>query len=243
MKMRRAVLVLCLVALATSALALSGPVRKALPFVGEAADARAAENARHSPGENVPAEPAQHQADDFPRPQAANVPTHVIYGMLFKEAGFFKKKAHEQERKGEDGAFFREYHRNKLKLDGGRAAAFDRVAEATARKMSQLDERAKRIIDDVRAQHPGGKLKEGEVLPAPPAELKALNKERTELLVQAREELRAALGEAEFLRLENQLLEDAAKTVRPIHGGGPSASFVRQPETPHAADAQKKGGE
>jgi hypothetical protein len=242
MKKRRAVVVLCLVALATSTLALTGQVRNFLPPVGNVGYARAADNNHQAGRENVPAEPAQDQANDTPRPQATSIPTHVIYGMLFKEAAFFKEKAHEREQKGEDGAFFREYHRNKLKLDGGHTTAFERVAEATARKMSKLDERAKRIIDNVRAQHPGGKLKEGEVLPAPPAELKALNKERIDLLIHSREELRAALGEAEFLRLENLLLEDAARTIKPIQGASPSASFISQPETP-PADAQKEGGE
>lgn len=244
MKKSRAVAALCLVALATSAVALSGPARVALPFVDTAAAPKAAEGNRPAKRENAPADAAQGEAGDTHSPQAVNIPTHVVYGMLFKESVSFKKKAHEREQKGEDSDFFRDYQRNKLKLHGAHAAAFDRIADAAARNLSRLDERAKKIIDEVRAQHPGGKLKEGELPPAPPAQLKALDKERTDMLMRTRDELRAALGEAEFQRLENHLLEDAAKTIKQIRpGGGRSASFVRQDEMQPAAAAQQKGGE
>lgn len=248
MNKRRLAVAFCLMALATSAFALSGPPSNSLPLIGKGAGARslgAAEEGRRTARENVSPEPAPGQVDNALNLQALNIPRHVIYGMLFKEAAFFKKKAREQSQKGEDGAFFLEYQKNKLKLHGAHAAAFDRVAEASARKMSKLDERAKRIIDAARAGHPEGKLKEGELPPAPPAELKMLDKERVALLTQAREELRAALGEAEFLRLENLLLEDAAKTIKPIHGGAAPASFARQqdPLTPPALGAPAKGGE
>jgi hypothetical protein len=246
---RRIVFALCLLTVAASAFALGSPARNALPMIKRSSNVPSQEPTAHHQAAldntSLPPTVAEGQPNNSAQAQAPNIPTHVIYGMLFRENAFFKKKAREQEQKGGDAAFFRDYQKNKFKLEGARVAAFDRIAETATRQMSKLDEQAKKVIDSIRAQHPDGKLKEGELPPAPPAQLKELDKQRTGLILQAREQLRAALGEAEFRRLEVLLQEDAAKTIKAIRrdDGSQSSSFLRQPEsliTP-AANAQAEG--
>jgi hypothetical protein len=223
-KKQLVVVALCLMALATSALALSSSVRHAVGSIGRGQDTQSGDPLRprqQAALENGALGPKaqQDQAADSAQAQAQEIPKHVVYGMLFKEIAAFKKKAHELKLKGEDDTHFREYHKRKLSLDEGQSAAFERIADDAARKMSKLDEQAKKVIDGIRAQRPDGRLKEGELPPAPPEELKNLDRQRVDLLLRAREELLAALGEAEFQRLENLLLVNAAQTIRPIHVG------------------------
>lgn len=235
MNKRRVLMALCVMVMATSAIALNGSARSALSFVGRGGETLSEGSAgrrQKAAAANAALQPAasQGQPGTQTQPPAADIPKHVIYGMLFRERSLFKKKAQEQDAKGVNGAFFREFHKNKLKLDDAETAALDRVADAANREVTKLDKKARKIIEDARAKHPGGVLKEGETLPPPPAALTELENQRAGVLLQAREELRAALGDAEFQRLEALLLEDAAKRMKVILRGGPAASFNALPE-------------
>jgi hypothetical protein len=222
--------------LATSAIALNSSARSALSSIGQGTGLPtegSTEQLQKAARGNASLQPAasQEQPGSPAQPQAADIPKHVVYGLLFRERALFKKRAQEQDSKGPDGAFFREFHKNKLKLNGAQSAAFDRIAEETDREVNRLDKLARKLIDDIRAKHPGGVVKGGEVLPPPPAELTELENQRTGVLLQAREHLRAAVGDAEFQRLEALLLEDAAKRMKVILRGDSPAS----PDGPHAA--------
>jgi hypothetical protein len=240
---------LCVMVMATSAIALNGSARSALSSIGRGGETPIAGSAgrrQKAAAGNAALQPAasQERPGTQAQPLAADIPRHVIYGLLFRERALFKKKAQEQESKGANGAFFREFHKTKLKLDDAQTAAFDRVADEANRKVTLLDKKARKLIDDIRAKHPGGVVKEGEVLPPPPAELTELENQRTNALLQAREQLRAALGDAEFQRLEGFLLEDATKRMKAIRHGNSSASLDGLPGaelTAPTGGASKKG--
>lgn len=234
MNKRRVMVVLCVLVLATSAIALNGSARSVLSSVGQGKGITGESSTERRPQaarDNAALQPAaaQEEPGGTAQPQAPDIPRHVIYGMLFRERALFKKKAQEQESKGTNGAFFREFHKNKLKLNDAETAALDRVADDANREVTKLDKKARKIIEDARAKHPGGVLKEGETLPPSPAELTELENQRAGVLLQARDQLRAALGDAEFQRLEALLLEDAAKRMKVILRGGPAASFNALP--------------
>lgn len=233
MNKRRVFVTLCVMALATSAIALNSSARSALSSIGQGSgvpnEGSIGQRQKAARG-NASLQPAasREQPGAQAQPQADDIPKHVIYGLLFRERSIFRKRAQEQESKGADGAFFREFHQNKLRLNGTQSAAFDRIAEETNREVIRLDRQARKLIEDIRAKHPGGVVKEGEVLPPPPAELTGLENQRTGALLRAREQLRAALGDAEFQRLEALLQEDAAKRMKVILRGDSPASLTGQ---------------
>jgi len=235
--------------MATSAIALNGSARSALSSIGRGGETPSEGSAgrrQQAAAANAALQPAasQEQPGTQAQPQAADIPRHVIYGLLFRERALFKKKALEQESKGADGSFFREFHKKKLKLADDQTAAFDRVADDANREVTKLDKKARKLIDDIRAKHPGGVVKQGEVLPPPPAELTELENQRADVLLQAREQLRAALGDEEFQRLEVLLLADAAERMKVILQGGPTASLTGLPGAeplPPAAGVSTKG--
>lgn len=231
MNKRRVMVALCVMVLATSAVAMNSSARSALSSLGRRAgvlNEGSTEQRQKAARNNASPQPAAAQGQPSAAAQtpAADIPKHVLYGLLFRERAHFKKRAQEQESKGGNGAFFREFHKKKLELTDAETAALDRVADEANREVTRLDKQARKIIDDARAQHPKGLIKEGESLPTPPAELAELEKQRTAALLQAREQLRAALGDAEFQRMEALLLKDAAERMKAIFRGGPAASLT-----------------
>jgi hypothetical protein len=66
-----------------------------------------------------------------------------------------------------------------------------------------LDNRAKQIIQQIRARTPNGKLQPGQVPPMPPPELEQLSEQRKTLILQSVGELRNNFGEAEFARFND----------------------------------------
>jgi hypothetical protein len=231
--------------LTTSAIALNGPARSVLSSIGRGEgvfNQASTERPRKAAREAAPlrAEAPQGQAGAAAA-QAPDIPEHVVYGLLFRERALFRKKAREQEQKGADGAHFRDFHLNKLKLGAAQAAALDRVADEANREVTRLDREARRIIDDARAKHPGGLLRDGELPPTPPAELTELENERTGVLLRAREQLRAALGDAEFQRLEALLKADAAERMKVVVGAPAAAGQPGAAALPPAGGVSKKG--
>lgn len=249
MNKRRVFMALCVMTLATSAIAMNGSARRALSSItqgGGGPSEASTEERQKAARDNTPLKTAasQEQPGGPAQPLAADIPRHVIYGMMFREKVLFKKKAQEQESKGADGAFFREFHKNKLKLTDAETSALDRIADETNGEVTKLDKKARKLIDDIRAKHPGGVVKEGEVLPPPPAELTDLENQRTAVLLRARERLRAALGDAQFQRLETLLLEDAAKKMKVLFRGDSPAALTGQTGAnplPPAGGTSKKG--
>lgn len=207
---------MALLTLTTSAFAFSGRAPYVAALVGLGGSVRAgaptAERRQLLPG------PAALRAGS-PTPedaQAVNAPKHVVYGLLFREVAAFRKIAREKELRGEDGSFLHRHHKENIKLDDTQAEALAKGAEETDREVRKLDREARKIIDKGRARHPDGKLKDGEALPPPPAELKALQQQRDAVIMKGREELRAALGDTEFQRFDEFVQQEVTKRMKPV---------------------------
>jgi hypothetical protein len=89
------------------------------------------------------------------------------------------------------------------KLEDNQAAILDQVADDVNGEVEKLNKQAKKIIDEIRGRNPDGKLGQGEMPPAPPAELKMLSDQRRNLILQARERLRTAFGEEAFKKFDD----------------------------------------
>jgi hypothetical protein len=209
MKKRRLGVILCVITLATVALAVGQRVTKK-GLVGTP-DAYAA---------SLPISPNPSAAAK----QAPPVPENVLYGVMFREIAAFKKKAAEKEKKGEDASEIRKYHKKRARLNDQQGDILDRIADETNRETAKLDAKAKKIIEAERARRPGGQLKAGEELPAPPEALKNLGQQRKQLILKARERLRLELGDAEFQRFEQFVKQDIGSRIKPIKPGEPGFS-------------------
>lgn len=210
---KRLLVAVCLLALATTAFAVSGPLHRAVSFIkqGSVPPSKNSSQPRHQFAADGQAQP-----DNAAQSQAAEVPKHIIYGILFRERAKLNQKAHEKEVKGEDGSPLRKYHKDKLKLDDAQSAVLDNIADETNRKVALVDKKALKIIEAERSRHPGGKLKDGELPPPPPLELKTLQQERDALVLQRREQLRQALGDTEFQRVDEFLQQDITSKMQPV---------------------------
>jgi hypothetical protein len=149
-----------------------------------------------------------------PAPQ--DVPQYVVYGQVFRHIKELNKKADEEERQGRDGDHFRKLYKQMANLDDVETSELDRIAAETNDEIEKLNIRAKQIIAEIRAKHPDGKLAQGELPPAPPAELAELSAKRRDVILQARERIRSVFGENEFQRFDKFLQERMKPAIRPL---------------------------
>jgi hypothetical protein len=155
------------------------------------------------------------------------VPEFVVYRQLFRHVAFLKQKADEIEKKGADGSALRGHYKQQAKLNEHEVRALEEIATACNADVEQLDRKAKKLVDEFRARHPGGRLAAGEVPPTPPAELNSLWEERNRVVLQAREGLRAAFGEQEFQRFEQHVKQGITPNIKPVKL---NSSNIRMPE-------------
>lgn len=139
------------------------------------------------------------------------VPPHIVYGHVFRHLKELNERANEEERRGRSGAHLRTLYRRMARLDDQRASILDRIVAETNAEVERVDRRAIRIIRQIRARHPDGRLAAGEQLPTPPAELRQLSEERNNLILQGRDRLRSELGEEGFRQFD----EFVQQRVRP----------------------------
>lgn len=138
----------------------------------------------------------------------ASVPKHVAYGLFFGEMIALKKKAAEREKQGITGEAMRNFHKVRAKLSDRESQVLDQVAAECNDKVVKLNDQARTLINRERARHPNGKLKDGEALPTPPADLVQLEDRRKQTLLDARERLRMILGQKTFDRIDTFIQHD-----------------------------------
>ena len=83
-------------------------------------------------------------------------------------------------------------------LNDEEARKLDEIAVACVEVVSQQDAKALLVIQKFQAQFPGGKIPAGVKPPPPPPELKVLQQERDQIILDARNRLATALGETSF---------------------------------------------
>lgn len=152
------------------------------------------------------------------------IPEHVTYDVLFRQMAALKKKADELDSRGVDGADeLRKFVYREAKLNEKQAEKLDKIQSEYMGVVEKMDAKARKIIQEARAQHPHGRLAEGQALPEPPQELKALQNKRNNLTLQARAFVREALGEQDFQRFGQFVKERVADRLRPVEprGGRP----------------------
>lgn len=145
------------------------------------------------------------------------VPEHVTYDILFRQIAMLKKKADELDGRGVDGADeLRKFVYREAKLNDGQAKKLDKIQSEYMSAVAVMYAKARKIIQESREKNPHGRLEEGQPLPEPPQELKALQNKRNNLTLQARAFVREALGDKEFERFGQFVKERVADRLRPV---------------------------
>lgn len=148
--------------------------------------------------------------------KSPEVPDEVVYRHLFRHAAAFKAKSDELERQGKDAEHLKGFFKHKASLSDDEAQTFERIAVQCALEIKLIDERAKPIIEAYKAQYPNGQVPHGQPPAAPPAALRQMTKERNDLVLRKRDELRAAFGENEFGRFQDFVKSKIAPNVNPV---------------------------
>lgn len=213
MKKRIRVFALSLVALAAGAYYFDNktrPAGAASVISGESGrDGSARAAARPAP------EPGAGQHDSSGEGASA-VPEEVVYGILFRQVTAMRRQAAKLERLGMDGSPVREHVKKEAKLKDEQARVLDRIALETEQEVARTDKEAARVISEYRKRYPRGRLKDGEILPPPPSELRALSEQRKNIILLARERLRNELGEGEFQRFDKFTKEKIGRRVKKL---------------------------
>lgn len=147
-------------------------------------------------------------ADSEDKSPQGGVPKHIAYGLFLGEMMALKKKALERERKGMKSGAMRDFHKVRAKLRAYESQVLEQIASECNDHVVKLNDQARTIINRERARHPQGRLKEGEALPTPPAELFELEERRKQTLLQAREQLRTRLDQKDFDRIDAFIQQD-----------------------------------
>lgn len=141
------------------------------------------------------------------------VPDEVAYKHLFNHVTAFKKEAEKVERAGKNPEPFKGYFKRKAGLSDDQVRLLDEIAAEGSLEVAALDTKARAIVKAYLAQYPGGQVPHGEK-PAPrPPGLRAMAEERERLILHARDRLRSAFGEEEFIRFNKFVKRRIAPNV------------------------------
>ncbi|HWS99996.1 MAG TPA: hypothetical protein VN256_07100 [Pyrinomonadaceae bacterium] len=234
---RRMTVVLCLLVLATTALALGKQLGfRANPLSGQAGADLPVSNSVNSPGPSQGEGQSQGQAvppqgEDPSRMPAGSIPQFAVYRQLFHHYAALKAKADEMERQGKNGAHLRSFYKRQAKLEDKQDKVLDKIASAVDAEVAKLDRQARKIINDERARHPLGKIARGQTPPQPPAELRDLAARRTQLILQGKKDLENAFGGPEFKRFDEFVQQHIAKRMKPVRFDRGRPEFPGAPET------------
>jgi hypothetical protein len=246
MNKRLILIAVCVTVLTTSAMAFSdrAQLAKELLHWGGAAPVttprtqpvQAVQAERVSPQPNQPQQNPAIQTPQGPNTPPPNgvIPQFVVYRQLFRHLIVLDEQASEKERKGDDGSWLRSHYKRQAHLNDDQEAVLKRIARACEQEVSAKDRQAKELIDAAKAAFPGGRIPQGQTPPPLPPELKTLQEERNAIVLRAREQLRAELGEGEFARFDQFVQQNIANRIKPVHFDRP------RPEMPDSPGQQAK---
>jgi len=177
-------------------------------------------------------------AQPAPRNVPGDLPEPVLYGTVFHHVIALQKQAAILEKKGEDGSKYRLLYRRRAKLDEQQARALDKIAADCQLEVTQQDQKAWQLIAAARAQVAGGRLAKGQTPKAPPKELAALQQERNDIVLKARDRLREALGDQEFERFDAFVRETIGPRITVHSPAIPRTAGPRQPALTPRPEAQ-----
>jgi hypothetical protein len=144
------------------------------------------------------------------------IPDHVVYWEVFHRVAVYAHRADAAQRQGQDRSNLRQLVRRRAGLDAEHGQMLEQIALQCERDVAATDAKARAIIDKFHADHPYRLQNRSTPPPSAPSELKVLSQQRIDLILSGRERLRSALGEAAFVKFDQEQQEHAQQTTRPL---------------------------
>ncbi|MGH9769288.1 MAG: hypothetical protein ACREAB_17830 [Blastocatellia bacterium] len=147
---------------------------------------------------------------------AEPVPEQIVYSSFFHLVVNVKQQADETRSSGKNAASLDSYFQKHIGLDNDQARLLNDIADQCVAGVAVKDELAQRIIINFRSKFPNGRVPKGTKLPPPPPELAGLQQERNAIILKARDNLLASLGESGTNKVKNYIAANIASNIKPI---------------------------
>lgn len=141
------------------------------------------------------------------------VPLPILYRHFLAYQNHLDSVGIALNKKGEDGAEFRDHFQRLLGFSDSDFAAVRTTAVRLEAKLKEHDAKIKAVIDTARARSPRIVRRAADLPPVPP-ELKQLQKERETIVEDEITQLNAALGPTRAAKLQSVIENDFAPNVR-----------------------------
>lgn len=157
---------------------------------------------------------------------ATERPDKVLWYVVFDFTRKIQKKAAEFNQQGKNGNLYGDYFIRQGQLSAENDLIVKQLAGQFGDKIDPLQQRAKKIIEDAKAEYAKKASNDAQSFPEPSVELKEIQRQKDEITFQYRDMVRAAFGEAAFDRflefLKNEFSEGAksGKVVTPANPQG-----------------------
>jgi hypothetical protein len=143
------------------------------------------------------------------------IPDDVVYARLFHRIALLKLKADQAQSRGQDRSFLRGLIRTRAGLTREEGAILETIAFQCEADVTAVDMRAAAIIRRLKAQFPHGLVPRGATPPSVPGVLVDLQRERTTIILSARDKLHIGLGESSFALLNSYAQKQAISDISP----------------------------
>jgi hypothetical protein len=147
-----------------------------------------------------------HDAEKLPPPQVRAASEHALYRAFFDQVGLLRRKADELDQKGLNGSGARTFISRQTGLSESQMRLVEQIVADCKEEVKRQDEKALKFAEAHRARLQNAPAPEG-YMHAPPAELKTMQEERNAMYLRARDRIRATIGEEDFRRLDEFVMQ------------------------------------
>lgn len=178
-------------------------------------------------GRNPKSNPKKISVSQDPGPRVKPIPEHLSYWMLFQNKVLLDQKAKEVEKQGGDMSLYRSRLKSFANLDDHESQLLGQVSHDTYDRVRAQDNKAKEIIARLRAskEPPDGKFQVGQGNPETPAELKALQRERDEIIKRGVAKLAEGFGSSRFADLDRVVKREITPNIINLMSNPPKRNF------------------
>lgn len=161
-----------------------------------------------------------HGAEKMPPPQVRAPSEYALYRAFFDQVNFLKRKADELDQKGLNGSGARTLISRQTGLSESQTQFVEQIIDECQGEVKLQDEKAMKVAEAHRARLRNTPTPEGS-LPAPPAELKAMQEERNAMFLRARDRIRATIGDEDFRRLDEFVMRQGRPGAKKVNVADP----------------------
>jgi len=165
------------------------------------------------------------------QPHTKAVPDHVLYSIFFRQIANLDQAANKMDSEGKNGNELRTHVQRAAGLQESEGVILKQVAADCNKALRDNEAQAREIITRMHAQYPKGAY----LKLAPPAELVQLDEDRKQIVNEHITQLRTALDEPSFARLDGYMRSLIKTTVTELPAARSANRGVRAVTSPAQA--------